>query len=146
MPLLEEPTAALPGGRRIPSALDEAVAAVAVLVDRAPAGVLSAIDAAEDRVEVPRIASARPAAGRRVGVALTALPAPLPDRLIRQEHATLGRQLLHVALAQGKPKGAPDGVRHALRREAMPGGVRRLQRFHAPRSAQPARTFLDGPS
>jgi len=90
-----------------------------VLVDHPPQVVLLAVDLREDLVEVPHVA--------RLG------PAPPAHRLVRHDHAALGEQFLHVAVAQRKAAGYPHRVADDRGREALRlvvGGGRLL--IHTP--------------
>lgn len=58
-----------------------------------------------------------------VAVLVDGTPArvPLPDSFVGQHNAPLGKQLLHIAIAQRKPALQPDGVANDLRRKAVTG-------------------------
>ncbi len=142
--ILEQATEELLGGNPIPTALHQDSEDVAVLSHGAPPGVLHAVAADEDRVEMPRIARAWALATQRVGVGLAALARPPPHRLVGHLHAALSQQFLHVALAQGEAEGAPDRVRDDLRREPMPFVVGSGSLFfHAPSIAHQANHEAD---
>ena len=70
------------GGLLVSPALDEDIENKALLVDRAPAPVLLASNAADDLVEVPFVAAAGGSPTDAVGEFLAEFQAPLPDRLV----------------------------------------------------------------
>ena len=119
--------------------LHQDVEHVAALVYRPPELVLRAIDADEHRVQVPLIARARASSAHFVRLGLAELLAPLPARLVRDDHPALGEQFLHVAVAQREAEGAPDRVADDRGWEAMAlvaGDC--CVFFHAPSIAHPA--------
>jgi len=59
------------------------------------------------------------------GEASTELGAPLADRLVADDDASLGEQILRVAEAEVEPKVQPDSVSDDLRWEAVPS-IRRV--------------------
>ncbi len=119
-PLQQRPEGLLRGGL-IPPTSDQAVEDGAVPVDGAPQGVRRAVEGNEHRVKLPRVARSRASATARVGVGLTELLAPPPDRLVGADHPTLGEALRHVPRAQGKPAVPPHGRRDDRRREVVTG-------------------------
>jgi len=135
--ILEQTTEELLGGRRVSAALDQDIEDVAVLIDGPPALVPHPVAAAEDLVEVPRVARLRVPASQRVGVLLAERAAPLAHGLVGADHPTLGEQFLHVALTQGEAAVPPDRVADNRGREAMAlvvGGS--LMLIHAPSIAR----------
>ncbi len=68
---------------------------------------------------VPLVPGARTSSSQRVCVDLAEFLPPLPDRLVGDDHPPLGEELLHVAVAEGEPEIAPDGVRDDRWREPM---------------------------
>jgi len=107
------------GCPRIAPPLDQDVEDVAVLVDGPPEGVLDAVDRDEDLVQVPLIARTRATSAQRVGIRLAEFLAPLPDRLVGDDHAPLSQQFFDVAVAEGEAEVQPDRVADDCGREAM---------------------------
>jgi len=132
------------GRRLVPAALHQDIEHIPVLVDGAPEGVLHPVDTDEYLVAVPLVAGARAMTAQRIRVGLAELPGPLPDRLVGHEHAALGQQCRHVALAQGKAAVQPHGVGDDLGGETVTGVRGRGDFiFH---SARIARSPCLGPS
>ncbi len=87
-------------------------------------------------VQGPFVAGARPPAAQRVRIGLAELAAPLTHRLVGEDHAALGQQLLHVAVAQGEPAVPPHRVGDDRRQEPVAClGGRCAHFFHALRIA-----------
>lgn len=94
----------------IPATLDQDLQHVTVRVDRAPKPVLLASDRDHDLVEVPFVGRGRTVAAD-AGDDLRSKPlAPNADAFVRDDHASLGKQILYIAQAQSKPMIRPDGV------------------------------------
>ncbi len=118
---LEQAAKELLGSGLIAPGLHQDIEHGAVLVDGAPQIVLRAVDLDEDLVEMPLVAGPWPLPPERIGVALAELAAPLADRLVAQDHAPLGQELLHVAIAQREAEIQPHRVGDDLCREAISG-------------------------
>ncbi len=88
-----------------------------------------ASDLHEDFVEVPDIAEPPLATLEIVRVLRPEFSAPLPDRLVGNEDATLREQFLDIAKAQGEPIVQPDAVADDLRGKPV-AAVRRQINFH----------------
>jgi len=91
----------------------------AILIDRAPQGVLPAVDGHEDPVQMPRVARARTTATERIRVGLTEFSAPPADRLVAHDHPSLRQQLLDITVAEGEPEVPPHSVTADRGREAV---------------------------
>lgn len=115
----------------ISSRLHEDVDHVAVLVDGAPQVLKLALDGDEDLVEIPDVTESAPLTPQAAGILAAKLPAPLPDRLVRDSNSTFGEQVLHVSQAQGKAVVQPDGATDDLGREPM-AAVTDCSRGHEP--------------
>jgi len=96
----------------------------ALLIDRPPQPMAFAIDLQHDLVEVPLVARPRSSPTSPAGKDGTELGAPLTDRLMADDDATLSEQVLNVAEAEVKPKVQPDSMNDDLGREAV-ASVRR---------------------
>ncbi len=53
------------------------------------------------------------------GIGQSELQSPAPDSLIGNLYATLGEQILHIAVTEGKPEIQPDGALDYLCRKPM---------------------------
>jgi len=115
--LLEQRAEEFLGGGFVPATPDQEVEDGAVLVDGAPQVVRRAVDGHAHLVEVPLVARSRASATERVGVGLTELLAPPPDRLVGDDHPTLLKGLHYVPRVVVTDTLASDD---AARREALP--------------------------
>jgi len=116
---LQQRAQGLHGRRLVAAGLHQDIAHVPILVDRAPQVVLHAVDADEHLVAVPRVAGPGPTPAQLVRLSLPELTASLAHRLVRDDHAALAQQLLHVTIPAGEAEVAPDAVGDNLRREAV---------------------------
>jgi len=91
-------------GRLVTPALHQDVEHDAVLVDGAPKPLLLARDRHHHLVAVPLVSRRRQPAPDLVGERLPELQSLLPHRLMADEDAACGQQLIHHAQAQGKTK------------------------------------------
>ena len=107
--LLQEP-AEEPPARPCPGGLDQDVQDVAVLVDGPPQVLPIAVDLDEDLVQVPLVAGPGLAAAQAGRVGGPELGAPLPDRLVGDDHAALEHELLDLAEAQREAVVQPHAV------------------------------------
>jgi len=71
---------------------------------------------------------------------LADLPAPLPDSLVGQHNAPLGKQLLHIAIAQREPALQPDGIADDLTPVRARVFFRSIADRHAPNALRVERT------
>src|SRR6516162_9094057 len=99
--------------------LDENVQDVVVLTHGTPQVMALPIHRQPYLVERPCIPSARPSALALGGVRLSKLQTPRADGLVRHLDATLEQECLHVAVAQGKPRGEPDPMADDVAGEAV---------------------------
>ena len=83
---------------------------IAVLIDRPPQVMTLAVDGDEDFVEEPRIAWPFLAAAQGSSVGAPELETPLPDRLVTDDDATFGEEILGIPEAEAEPMVEPDGV------------------------------------
>jgi len=91
----------------------------------------------EHLVEVPLVARSSSARSSSRGIRGTALRPPLTARLVADDDATLGEQVLDVTKAEVEAEIQPDGVGDHLGREAMAPVER-----HAVSAAGPATAYL----
>ena len=78
-----------------------------------------AVDGDEDFVEEPRIAWPSLAAAQGSSVGAPELETPLPDRLVTDDDATFGEEILGIPEAEAEPMVEPDGVSDDLARVAI---------------------------
>src|SRR5712692_3927038 len=78
-----------------------------------------AADLQQHLVEMPFIARLCSAAAQSGRVRWAELGAPLADRLVADDDAALGKEILNVAKAQVEAKVQPDGVGDHLWRQAV---------------------------
>jgi hypothetical protein len=91
----------------------------AVLIDSPPQPVARSADLQQNLVEVPFVARSCSSPPLPPGKGGTELGAPLADRLMADDDAPLGEQILNVAEAEVETKVQPDGVSDDLGREAI---------------------------
>src|SRR5882724_6183493 len=65
---------------------------------------------------VPRLRGTAP---KLIGIGLAQFPAPLADRLIRNDDPTGGQQFFHIAIAEAEAVGEPHAVADNLRGETV---------------------------
>jgi hypothetical protein len=116
---LEQLTEKLLRGLLVAAALHKNIHHVAVLVDGAPQVVAFALDREEDLIEGLLVARSGTPAAELMGVNPSEFPAPIPHRFIRQDDATFGHQLFHVAVAEAEAEIHPDTVADDLGREPL---------------------------
>ena len=97
-------------GLCIPSALDEEIEYLALVVDRPPESVLIAADRNHHFIEVPMIARSRPRTADISRDRWSELQEPPPDRLVGCVNASLGQQFFDIPKGQGEPGIEPDRV------------------------------------
>ena len=81
-----------------------------VLVRCAPEVVLDAVDPEEYFIQVPLRANRWPLFAQPCSIESTELVAPLPDRLVGQLNASLGHQLLDIAVTEGEAQVEPHAA------------------------------------
>src|SRR4029079_1075347 len=91
------------GGLGVPARWDQDVEDVAVLVDGPPQILPTAVDRQQHLVEVPLVAGSGLAAAQAGRVDGSELGTPLPDRLVRDDHAADQHELLDLTEAQREP-------------------------------------------
>jgi hypothetical protein len=92
---------------------------VPVLVDGAPEVVPFAVDAEKHFIQVPLVAGSGAPVAELIGILLTELVAPLPDRFIRHDDAAGKQELLHIAVAEAEAEIRSDAVADDFGRKAM---------------------------
>ena len=93
----------------ITSRLHQDVQHNAVLIDGPPQPVASPIDLLQDFVKVPLVVGPCSSPTERSGEGGTKLRAPLTDRLMADDDAPLGEQILNVAEDEVETKVRPGG-------------------------------------
>jgi hypothetical protein len=91
----------------------------AVLINRPPQPVALAADFERHLVQMPLVTSACTPTTESRGVARAELRAPGPDRLMADDDAALGEQVLNVTAAEVETKVQSHGVSDNLAREAV---------------------------
>ena len=100
--------------------LDENVDQVAVLIHRAPEILALTVDRHEHLVQEPRISESTLSAFQAPRVVRAELPAPLPNRFVRDDDASFGQQILDIPEAETVSVVEPHGVADDVGRKAMP--------------------------
>jgi hypothetical protein len=115
----EELAEELLGGPFVPSPLHQDIELHAVLIHGPPQIVAFLVDRDEHFIQMPLVAWPGTPMPQLIRILLAELPAPLPDRLIRDDHAADEQELFHIAMAQGEAEVQPDGVADDLTREPV---------------------------
>ncbi len=71
-------------------------------------------------VEKPLVARLGSSTSELIGILLTKLPTPLPDRLVGHSDATLSQEFFNITIAEAEAKVKPNRVRDDLLWEANP--------------------------
>jgi HSP20 family protein len=100
-------------------ALNQHIEDLALMIDGAPQVHPLAGDSDDHLVEVPPIARARAGPPEPSCNPGSEFQHPAPYRLIGDIEPALGKQILHIAIAQGEPEVQPDRVLDDRRRKAM---------------------------
>jgi hypothetical protein len=109
------------GGRRpVATALDQDLEDLALVVDGTPQIHLLARDPDDHFVEMPAIARSRTAASQAPSNRRSEFEYPTASAFVGEVEATLDKQLLDIAIAQGEAKVQPHGVLDDDRRKTMP--------------------------
>jgi hypothetical protein len=87
----------------IPSALDEEIQHLTLVVDRPPEPVFTAADRNHHFIEVPMIARSRPRTADIRRDRRPELQEPSPDRLVGCVNTSLGQQFLDIPKGQCEP-------------------------------------------
>ena len=106
-------------GLRIPSALDEEIQHLTLVVDRPPEPVFTAADRNHHFIEVPMIARSRPRTADIRRDRRPELQEPPPDRLVGCVNTSLGQQFLDIPKGQSEPGIEKDRVADDSWREAV---------------------------
>src|SRR5262249_6775608 len=109
----------------VPSALDQHVEKLALVVDGTPEVHPFAGDPHHHLVEMPAIARPRTALAQASRDRETEFQHPASHRFVGDIEPAFGKQLLDIAVAQGEAKIWPNGVLKDLGREAMPAVAER---------------------
>src|SRR6266700_454974 len=107
------------GGYLIAPFLDQDVQDDAVLVNGSPQPAAFAADLQGHFVQMPLVTGSRSSSTQPCSESRTELGAPLTDRLMADNDAALGEQILNVAEAEVETKVQPHGVRDDLGRETV---------------------------
>jgi hypothetical protein len=103
----------------VPSLRHQNVEYITVLIDCAPQIHLLSLDLDEDLIGVPDITQSNLLLSKPAGVLRSELQTPEPNRLIRDQNATLGQQIFDVAKAERESVIKPDGMTDDLGRKPM---------------------------
>src|SRR5437660_2395230 len=90
------------------------------MIDRAPQVHMPAGDPDDHFVEMPAITWSRTAPPQSPGDRRSEFEHPTANALVGDVEPTLGKQILHIAIAQSEPEVQPDRVLDDDRRKAMP--------------------------
>lgn len=90
-------------GLCVPSALDEEIQHLSLVVDRPPEPVFTAADRDHNFIEMPMIARSRPRTADIRRDRRPKLQEPPPDRLVGRVNASLGQQFLDIPKGQREP-------------------------------------------
>jgi hypothetical protein len=101
----------------IPTALDQNIQDVAVLIDGPPEVVPCPIDGEEDFIEMPLITALGTPVSQLIGIRLPELQTPLTDGFIRDKDPTGEQQLFDIAIAQAETEIEPDRMADDLDRK-----------------------------
>src|ERR1700724_3726311 len=116
--LAEQLAHKLDGCALAPSALNQDLEDLALMIDRAPQIHMLAGDADDHFVEMPAITWSRTAPPQRPSDCWSEFEHPAASALVGDVEPTLGKQFLNIAIAQGETKVQPDGVLDDDRRKA----------------------------
>ena len=119
------------GSTAIPPGLNQDVNRVAILIDGSPQVLLLTLDLEEHLVKIPKVAELALFALQPPGIFAAELPTPLANRLIGDDQAALGEQILDVAETQAEPVVEPDGMADNQGREAV-ASVTGVRLAHGP--------------
>jgi hypothetical protein len=119
----------------VPSALDQHVQHLALVIDRAPQEHLPPADPHHHLIEMPSTRWRRPTPAQVGRDQRTELQRPAADRLVADLDPALGQQLLDVPQAQGEAEIQPHRIADHVRRELM---TLERDRTHEPSPAQAA--------
>src|SRR5262245_998779 len=103
----------------IPSALDQDIEHVIVLIHSAPQVMALPVDGQEHLIQVPLVPWLGASVLQRIRVVLPTLQTPLADGLMSHVDATLAQDLLYVTVAQREAIIEPDAMADDLAGEAM---------------------------
>ena len=104
----------------VPSALNQDLEDLALMIDRAPQVHMPAGDPDDHFVEMPAVTRSRTAPSQSPGDRRSEFEHPTANALVGNVEPALGKQLLNIAIAQAEPEVQPDGVLDNDRRKAMP--------------------------
>jgi hypothetical protein len=105
--------------RFVPSALNQNIQNMPLLVDRAPQIVQSAFDFEKDLIKMPFVAGLGATSTQLIGRVLTEFSAALTNRLVGENHPACSHKFFHIAIAEGKALVEPDHVADNLSRKAI---------------------------
>ena len=100
----------------IAARLNHDVEHVTVLVDGTPHIVAPSLFRHKELVQIPRVTQPTALGPKPPGVERTEPLTPLPNRLVGDDDASLGQQVLNIPAAESEQ---PDGVTDCLRRKSI---------------------------
>jgi hypothetical protein len=142
--LAEEPD----GCALVPSALNQDLEDLALMIDRAPQVHMLAGNSDDHFVEMPAIAWSRTAPPQSPSNRRSEFEYPTANAHVRDVERTLGKQFLNIAIAQSEAQVEPNRVLNHGRRETVPAigdRIHGLAAYAEPRSG-PVGVFLTMPS
>jgi len=107
------------GGSLVPTALDQDIQDVALLIDRPPQIVTFALDRQKYFIHLPLVTRPGAAAPELIGIVLSELAAPLANGFIGHAHAAFQQQLFNIAEAQAEVEVQPHRMAEDLYRKAV---------------------------
>jgi hypothetical protein len=106
-------------GFLVPTALDQDIQDVALLIDRSPEIMTLTLDHQKHLVQVSLVTGPRPSPTQLIGISLTKLATPLADGLIGDDHTTFQEEFFHITKTQAEAKVQPHGVTDDLNGKAV---------------------------
>ncbi len=107
------------GGAAISPRLNQNVDDIAVLIDRSPQVPLLSLDLHEHFVQIPEVAETTGFLLKPTSVLAAKLPAPLADRFVGDDDASLSQQIFDIPETEAEPMVEPNGIADDQRRESV---------------------------
>ena len=104
---------------RIAMLLHKNIESVTVCVNGAPQPLFLAVDWNDDFIKVPFISSIRSITLDAIGEVASEPVHPKPDGFAADNHASFGKQILHISRAEGKTIIRPNGITDDFSRKAV---------------------------
>ena len=107
-------------GSTISTLANQNIDYVSILIDGTPQIEMLTSDCDEELIYIPDVAEPPLLPPQIVSIGCTELQTPIPNCLLRNNAASLGKQVFDVAKAHREPMAQPDGVTDDFRWKAMP--------------------------